>query len=55
MTNRADQWIRWIITGCVALLALIAGTFSYLHMHTLLTSMGSRGGWLRLRRCRWTA
>ena len=33
MTGRADIWIRRTTTGCVALLALIAGTVSYLHMH----------------------
>lgn len=26
MTGRPDQWIRWTTVGCVALLALIAGT-----------------------------
>src|SRR5262252_4123927 len=36
MTGRADQWIRWTTIGCVGLLALIAGTVSYLHMHTLV-------------------
>ena len=37
MTGRQpDRWIRWTTTGCVALLALIAGTVSYLHMHTLV-------------------
>ena len=33
MTGRADRWIRWTTTGCVALLALIAATVFYLHMH----------------------
>ena len=33
MTGQPDRWIRWTTTGCVALLALIAGTVSYLHMH----------------------
>jgi hypothetical protein len=31
-----DRWIGWTTTGCVALLALIAGTISYLHMHLLV-------------------
>jgi hypothetical protein len=31
--GRADGWIGWTTTGCVALLAVIAGTVSYLHMH----------------------
>ncbi len=31
--RRADGWIRRTTIGCVALLALIAGTVSYLHMH----------------------
>jgi len=29
----ADAWIRRTTIGCVTLLALIAGTVSYLHMH----------------------
>jgi Protein of unknown function (DUF2637) len=36
----ADRWIRWTRTGCVALLALIAGTVSYLHMHLLVERHG---------------
>jgi hypothetical protein len=43
MTGRADWWIRWTTTGCVALLALIAGTVSYLHMHLLEELHGQRG------------
>lgn len=39
MTGRADRWIRRT-TGCLALLALIAGTVSYLHMHTLVELHG---------------
>lgn len=31
--------------GCVALLALIAGTVSYLHMHTLV-ELHSQPGWV---------
>jgi hypothetical protein len=37
------RWIRWTTTGCVALLALIAGTVSYLHMHTLVEQHGQPG------------
>jgi len=36
----ADRWIRWTTTGCVGLLALIAATVSYLHMHLLVVSHG---------------
>src|SRR5215472_12659535 len=43
MTGRADRWIRWTTIGCVALLALIAGTVSYLHMHTLVALHGQPG------------
>ncbi len=43
MTGRADRWIRRTTIGCVALLALIAGTVSYLHMHTLVTLHGQPG------------
>ena len=43
MSGRADWWIRWTTTGCVALLALIAGTVSYLHMHTLVALHGQPG------------
>jgi hypothetical protein len=38
-----DRWIRWITTGCVALLALIAATVSYLHMHALVVLHGQPG------------
>ena len=38
-----DRWIWWTTTGCVALLALIAGTVSYLHMHLLLEVHGQPG------------
>jgi Protein of unknown function (DUF2637) len=41
--RQPDWWIRWTTTGCVALLALIAGTVSYLHMHTLVESHGQPG------------
>jgi hypothetical protein len=43
VTGRADRWIRWTTTGCVALLALIAATVSYLHMHMLVASHGQPG------------
>lgn len=42
MTRQADWWIRWT-TGCVALLALIAGTISYLHIHFLVELHGQPG------------
>lgn len=35
MTGHLDRWIRWTTTGCAGLLALIAGTVSYLQMHLL--------------------
>jgi hypothetical protein len=41
----ADRWIRSTTTGCVALLALIAGTVSYLHRH-LLVELHGRPGWV---------
>ena len=43
MTGRADAWIKRTTTGCVALLALIAGTVSYLHMHRLVALHGQPG------------
>jgi hypothetical protein len=39
----ADRWIRWTTIGRVALLALIAGTVSYLHMHMLVALHGAAG------------
>lgn len=45
MTGQADRWIRWTTTGCVALLALIAATVSYLHMH-LLVELHGQPGWV---------
>src|ERR1700758_356788 len=45
MTGHADRWIRWTTTGCVALLALIAGTVSYLHMH-MLVELHGQPGWV---------
>jgi Protein of unknown function (DUF2637) len=41
--GRPDGWIGWTTTGCVALLALIAGTVSYLHMHQLVAGHGQPG------------
>src|SRR5580704_9146572 len=43
MSVGADRWIRSTTTGCVELLALIAGTVSYLHMHTLVALHGQPG------------
>jgi Protein of unknown function (DUF2637) len=43
VTGRTDGWIRWTTTGCVSLLALIAGTVSYLHMHRLVALHGQPG------------
>lgn len=43
MSARADRWIRWTTIGCIALLALIAGTVSYLHMHMLVARHGQPG------------
>jgi hypothetical protein len=45
MSPRADRWIRWTTTGCVSLLALIAGLVSYLHMH-LLVELHGQPGWV---------
>jgi hypothetical protein len=45
VTERADGWIRWTTIGCVALLALIAGTVSYLHMH-MLVALHGQPGWV---------
>lgn len=45
MTGRADEWIRRTTIGCVAVLALIAGTVSYLHMH-LLVELHGQPGWV---------
>ena len=43
MNVGADRWIRWTSIGCVAQLALIAGTVSYLHMHMPITQHGQPG------------
>jgi hypothetical protein len=45
MSAAPDRWIRWTTTGCVALLALISGTVSYLHMH-LLVELHGQPGWV---------
>ena len=47
MSGRADRWIRRTTTWCVALLALIAGTVSYLHMHMhMLVARDGQPGWV---------
>jgi hypothetical protein len=43
VSGHADPWIKWTTTGCVALLALIAATVSYLHMHVLVELHGQPG------------
>jgi len=43
VSGRPDGWIGWTTTGCVALLAVIAGTVSYLHMHMLVAAHGQPG------------
>src|SRR5215470_18004304 len=43
MRAGADRWMRWTTTGCVGLLALIAGTVSYLHIHALVAQHGQPG------------
>ena len=43
MSRRPDGWIGWTTIGCVALLAVIAGTVSYLHMHQLVAGHGQPG------------
>jgi Protein of unknown function (DUF2637) len=45
VTWRPDRWIRRTTIGCVGLLALIAGTVSYLHMH-LLVELHGQPGWV---------
>jgi hypothetical protein len=45
VSGRADRWIRWTTTGCVAMLALIAATVSYLHMH-MLVELHGQPGWV---------
>lgn len=43
MSGREDRWIRRTTTGCVTILALIAGTVSYLHMQALVALHGQPG------------
>src|SRR5690242_17542841 len=43
MTAGVDRWIRWTTIASVGLLALIAGTVSYLHMHALVARHGQPG------------
>ena len=43
MTGPADRWIRRTTIGCVGMLAAIAGTVSYLHMHLLVQLHGQPG------------
>lgn len=43
MSGQPDRWIRRTTIGCVALLAVIAGTVSYLHMHALVALHGQPG------------
>jgi Protein of unknown function (DUF2637) len=45
MSGRADRWIKWTTVVCVGLLALIAGTVSYLHMH-MLVALHGQPGWV---------
>jgi hypothetical protein len=52
MTGRADRWIRRTTIGCVTILALIAGTVSYLHMHALGDELGKRCASLQTDHCR---
>jgi Protein of unknown function (DUF2637) len=43
--GRADRWIKRTTIGSVGMLALIAGTVSYLHMH-LLVELHGQPGWV---------
>jgi hypothetical protein len=43
VSRLGGRWIGWTTTGCVGLLALIAGTVSYLHMYTLVGLHGQPG------------
>jgi hypothetical protein len=45
MSGRADRWIRCTTIACVGMLALIAGTVSYLHMH-MLVELHGQPGWV---------
>jgi hypothetical protein len=55
LTRRADRWVRRTTIGCEGMLAPIAGTVSYLHMHPAgwiagPVCGGTMGGWLRISR-----
>jgi hypothetical protein len=43
MSRSADQCIQWTTIVRVGLLALIAGTVSYLHTHALVVRHGQPG------------
>ena len=43
--RREDRWIQRTTIGCVAMLALIAGNVSYLHIH-LLVELHGQPGWV---------
>ena len=43
MTGRAATWIRRATIGCVGMLALVAGTVSYMH---LLVELHGQAGWV---------
>ena len=45
MIRRGGRWIRRTTIGCVGILALIAGTVSYLHVH-LLVEIHGQPGWV---------
>jgi hypothetical protein len=45
VSGQADRWIKRTTIVCVAMLALIAGTVSYLHMH-LLVELHGQPGWV---------
>jgi hypothetical protein len=45
VNGRADRWIKRTTIGCVGMLAVIAGTVSYLHMH-LLVELNGQPGWV---------
>jgi Protein of unknown function (DUF2637) len=43
VSGRADRWIGRTTIACVGMLAIIAGTVSYLHMHVLVEIHGQPG------------
>jgi len=45
VSGQADRWIRRTTIGCVGMLAVIAGTVSYLHVH-LLVELHGQPGWV---------